>query len=220
MPTQIEDDDDRDTGSGSNCTDEVKRDAYRACLKLKIAEETAKAHHAKQLGAYRSELKAWGKRGVNTDSITYALEVRFEDPDEVLIRERERLKLLALSGFIPNIRDALDSRLDVQEPTRNESHEDAILAATDQGTLAGRTGRTRDLNPHEPGSEMHVHWVQGWLAGQRAIADEMEVAAGTVKKPRGPGRPRKTVANDDAVVPVSNGHGAAAMFDDVPGVIQ
>lgn len=217
MPTQIEDD---DAGSGSNCTDETKRDAYLACKKLKIAEELAAAHHKKVLGSYRSELKAWGKRGVNTEAIVYALSVRFEDPDEVLIRERERLKLLALSGFLPNIRDALDSRLDVQESTRNESHEDAILRAEDEGSLAGRTGRERNLNPHDAGTELHVHWVQGWLAGQRAIADEMEVAAGTVKKPRGPGRPKKEVANDDRG-PVGNGHHpAAAMFDDVPNVVQ
>ncbi|MDP9082455.1 MAG: hypothetical protein M3N50_01610 [Pseudomonadota bacterium] len=164
-------------------------------LKAKIAEESAKATHHKKLGEYRNVLKRYGKMGVNTDAITYALKVRFDDPDEVLIAEREKLKMLDLSGLLPGIKDKLLSRLDVEEATTHEATTMDLAKAEDLGATAGRSGVSRDTNPYPPGTEQHVHFVNGYLTGQRAIADEMATGA-EAEIPAKParGRPRKLPA--------------------------
>lgn len=192
--------------NGSNCSDETKRHAYREALILKIAVEAAQEVAKSKLGVYRAYLKEAGKQGVSTDAIAFALQCRFEDPDLVLIEQRERLKMLDLSGFLPGIRDKLMSRLDVQEPTANEEEESQVLIAYDRGHLAGRSGHSRDENPYPPGSLGHVKFVSGWLHGQRAIADEMVPEQGErpvtevepaieAPQPRRPARKR----NDDAM---------------------
>lgn len=185
-----------DDAAISNCTDETKREAYLAALKTKREEEAAKAVHASKLATHRNILKRYAKMGVNTEMVTYALSVRDFDEDELLIMERERLKMLDLSGKIVNIKDKLMPRLDVEEATSLEASELELAKADDIGERAGRAGISRDANPYKPGSEMHVHWVQGWLLGQRTIADAMEANApppvGNVPPiKRGRGRPKK-----------------------------
>lgn len=185
----------------SNCTDETKREAYLEALRAKIEEERAKSVHDKKLGEYRSVLKKYKKLGVDEEAIVYALKTRFDDPDEIIIREREKLKMLDLSGITPNIKDRLLSRLDVEEATTNEANTLDLAKAGDLGTQVGLAGRSRDENPFEPGTERHVHWLEGWLSGQRAIAEEMEGGApppvGETK--RGRGRPAGSTKRAAAV---------------------
>lgn len=161
-------------GSGPNyCTDDIKRQAYKEALILDIAVKSAQATAKSKLGAYRAYLKEAGKKGVSTESITNALKKRFNDPELVLIEEREKLKMLDLCGFLPGIRERLLERMDVQEPTAKEEEENQVLIAYDRGHFAGRSGHLRDTNPYEPGTLGHVKFVDGYLSGQRAIADEM-----------------------------------------------
>lgn len=169
-----------------NCTDETKRSAYREALILKIAVESAQEAVNQKNGAYRAFLKKQKKLGVSPESITYVLARRFEDPDLVLISEREKLKMMELSGFIPGLLGKLSERYSVEEATFNEEEEMAIIIAIDQGTKAGRTGISRDANPYIPGSMGHVRWVEGYLTGQQIIADEM----GEIAVKRGRGRPK------------------------------
>lgn len=158
---------------GANCTDETKRQAYREALVLKIAVESAQEVAKSKLGAYRAYLKEAGKRGVSTVAITNAIALRMEDPDLVLIEEREKLKMLDLSGFLPGIMDKLVDRYSVQEPTHNEEEENHILIAYDRGVFAGRKGHEKDGGPYTPGTLGHVKWIEGYNVGQRIIADEM-----------------------------------------------
>jgi ribosome modulation factor len=191
-----------------NCTDATRREAYLEALKAKIGVESAKAAMDKKVGEFRNILKKYKKLGVNTEAVTYALAVRMEDPDEVFIRERERLKLLDVSGFLPGIKDRLMERLDVEEATSNEDHTLNLARAHDLGAQSGRAGITRDANPYQAGSEHFVHWLQGWLSGQRAIADEMEqqaIAQGGTAKPlpkakRGRPPTRALVEDNEATV--------------------
>lgn len=185
-----------ENGAGaSNCTDETKREAYVEALKTKREEEAAKTVHASKLATHRNLLKKYAKMGVNTEMVTYALSVRDFDEDELLIIERERLKMLDLCGKLPRIKERLMQRLDVEEATSLEASELDLAKAEDIGERAGRAGITRDANPYNPGSEMHVHWVQGWLIGQRTIADAMAANAPppvdtVVPMTRGRGRPK------------------------------
>ena len=184
-------------GDNFHCTDEVRREAYLEALKAKIGVESAKAFMDKKTGEYRGVLKKYKKLGVNTDAVTYALGVRMQDPEETFIIERERLRLLDLSGHLPGIKDRLMDRLDVEEATSNEDFALQRARARDLGTQVGRSGVSRDTNPYLPGTELFVDWLDGWLSGQRSIADEMErnaIAQGVtiVPPPKGkPGRPAK-----------------------------
>lgn len=185
-----------DEVTGENCTDETKREAYLDCLKLKQAEENAKTKHASANGAYRAALKKWEKTGVNTDAIIYALGVRFDDEEETLIDLREKIKAVELSGHLKNAKDRLLGRLDVIEPTRSEADELDLAHAHDLGNRAGRGGFPKSDNPYQAGSESHVFWVDGWMVGQRSIADEMvpedDAAGEPVQPPAKPtrGRPK------------------------------
>lgn len=162
---------------GGNCPDSVKREFWLEALKAKIGLESAQEVARKRSGEYRNVLGRAKKAGVSTDSLTHALTVRFMDPDEVLREERERIKMLALSGFLPGIMEQLIDRTNIEEPTFNEQHETNLIIARDRGQHVGLKGGLRDDNPYPAGTEYHVNWVEGFMAGLRAIADEMGEAA-------------------------------------------
>jgi hypothetical protein len=166
-----------DDDGGSNCTDETKRDYYRRALIAKIGLESAQATAKTKNGEYRAVLKDAKKAGVDTDAITRSLALRFQDHDVLVVQIREELKMLDLSGVIPNIKQKLLARLDVEEPTRNEAHQMTVDRAYDDGAFSGREGAPRDSNPHRPGSELHDTWDRAWLLGQAAIAAEMMPSA-------------------------------------------
>lgn len=163
-----------DENPGTNCTDATKREAYRKALNFKIALESAQEIARNKMGEYRAYLKQAAKQGVSTKAITDMLAVRFEDPDLILIEERERIKMMELSGFLPGIRDKLLSRFDVEEATQKERTQADLDRAYDIGVREGRKGTPRGINGHEPGSEEYDAQDRGWLAGQAVIAGEMQ----------------------------------------------
>lgn len=210
-----------DEGHGSNCSDEVKQDAYRKAALLKIAEESAHEVYKSKQGAFRAYLKAAEKLGVDPDSITKQLKIRFNDPDAELIKLREQIKMMELSGFLPGIMGKLQSRYSVIEPTVAEEEESQVLIAYDHGHLAGRKGHLRDNNPYQPGTLGHAKWVEGYLAGQRAIADEMDHGEDGQPVPqperRGRGRPKgsgKKAANGGGFTPDTAESVAEAVAED------
>jgi hypothetical protein len=162
-----------DDGGNTNCSDEVRRDYYRKCLMSKIGYEGALATAKTKLAEHRNNLKAAAKAGVDTDAITAALNDRFIDEDVLVLKLREKLKMLDLAGVVRGIIDKILARISVQEPTRNEAHQTSLDRAYDDGAFGGREGAPRDSNPHVPGSELRDTWDRGWLLGQAAIASEM-----------------------------------------------
>jgi hypothetical protein len=162
-----------DDTTGPNVTDATKREAWRAALRLRISYDSAKETADSKLGELRSYLKHVAKRGVDPKSITEAFKHRLDDRDVLVVQERERLKMLELSGLFPGLFDEIAGRFAVQEATHEEEEENHVLIALDRGATAGRAGHSRDTNPYEPGTLGHAKFVEGYLAGQRAIADEM-----------------------------------------------
>lgn len=202
-------------GGGENyCTDEMRRSAYREALILKIAVESAQEVAKSKLGAYRAYLKEAGKQGVSTEAITNAIAKRMDDPELVIIEEREKLKMLELSGFLPGIMEKLMDRYSVQEPTRAEEEENHVLIAYDRGVIAGRKGHERDGNPYAPGTLGHVKWLEGYNAGQRIIADEMADLPHVDLSATQPAPRAEQVSEDpeptDNVTPISQSAKAAA----------
>lgn len=220
---------------GANCTDETRRTVYREALILMIAFESAKEVANSKQGRYRAYLKESAKLGVSIESVTNAIAHRMDDAELLVVAERERLKMLELSGSHPNLFAKIADRYDVQEPTHNEEEENHILIAYDRGVLAGRKGHERDGNPYTPGTLGHVKWIAGYNSGQRIIADEMamnvdEDLSSTRSTPRPP--PHVVVSNDDPDddgQPVSQSAKAAAiaaslsderMPGDMPGIVH
>jgi hypothetical protein len=158
---------------GTNCTDETRRQFYREALIAKIGVESAAATVKAKTGEYRNVLKAAKKAGVDPNAITRTLALRFQEEEELILQMREELKMLDLAGVIPNIKDKLLARLDVQEPTANEQAQISLDRAYDDGAFEGRSGAMRDTNPFNPGTDLYVAWDQAWIAGQAAIAKEM-----------------------------------------------
>jgi ribosome modulation factor len=188
-----------DDTTGPNVTDVTKREAWRAALRLRIAYDSAKETADSKLGELRSYLKQVAKRGVDPKAITEAFKHRLDDRDVLVVQERERLKMLELSGLFPGLFDEIAGRYAVQEATHEEEEENQVLIAHDRGATAGRAGHSRDTNPYEPGTLGHAKFVEGYLAGQRAIADEMapevEPAPATEPAPKkARGRPKKPSA--------------------------
>lgn len=162
---------------GSNCTDETRRQFYREALIAKIGVESAAATVKAKTGEYRNVLKAAKKAakkaGVDPDAIARTLKLRFQDEEELVIQVREELKMLDLAGVIPNIKDKLLARLDVQELTASEQAQISLDRAYDAGVFDGRSGAMRHANPFTPGTDLYDTWDRGWLVGQTAIAAEM-----------------------------------------------
>lgn len=160
-----------------NCTDETRREYWRAALLAKISLESAQAAAKTKNAEYRNVLKDAKKAGVNSKAITTTLAERFQDEDELVVELREHLKMLDLAGVVPKVVDKILARLDIQEATKNESAQISLDRAYDGGSFDGREGRPRDGNPYPAGSELYDAHDHGWLLGQAAIAAEMAPAA-------------------------------------------
>ena len=159
--------------TGENCTDEVRRKAYLKALEAKKDVEEAKAKYDKAHGVFRNILKKYDGMGVSKEAILYALSVRHEDLDEIVLSERDKLAMLELSGIVSLVKERILQRLAISEATTEEGSVLSHAQASDLGSAAGRHGESRDVNPFRPGTAEHVQWVAGWMSGQRAIADEM-----------------------------------------------
>jgi len=210
-----EDDSDSSTSVGNpNCTDETRLDFYKQALIAKIAHESAAATAGKKLAQYRSVLKEAAKAGVDSEAIANQLKVRFQDPDDVLRAERERLKMMELTGFIPGLLDKLTDGYNVYQPTRKEQETLKAAVAYDEGHYAGRRGHSVDGNPHSPGSQGYVRWREGWHDGQAAIAAEM--APGAQMPPANVTPIRKAPKK----VRVPSGNEGETIAHDVPPMLQ
>jgi hypothetical protein len=169
----------------TNVTDDTKleyfRDAERAYQDVEAAQREVKS----AMGTYRGILKRAKKAGVSTEAITFTLQARRLDHDDLKKREQEKARMMALAGVWPSIDQDLFKDF---KPTKDiiAREKDAILAsrAYDDGVFHGNEGKNRTLNPHLQGSEAFDAWDRGWIAGQAKIVRERLSPKETVKAPR------------------------------------
>lgn len=160
---------------GGNVTAATKTSFLRQALRAKIGMESAQEVVRRKSGEYRQVLAAAKKAGVNTDALTHYLNVRLKDADEVFRTEYAKAEMLELSGFLPGLRERLSGEADTVT-TLDYEHETSLVIAIDRGTCAGMQGAERSDNPYEAGTMQFVRWVEGYMDGQRSIADEMAPA--------------------------------------------
>lgn len=185
---------DRLTGGGSpgdNVTDETRREAYREMLIAKRAKDEA-------AGIYLAVAKKFKALGVNPKAVGAAIKKRAEDPEVVKAELREEIRILELTNF-PDIRTNLFG--EPLSETEKSRHDMDLERATDAGHFAGAGSEKRDSNPHQPGSDFHVMWDEGFLEGEKALkaraaamgerAGATSKASTTTAQPRTRGRPRR-----------------------------
>lgn len=167
--------------STSNVTDDTRNNFFRKALKAKQIHEDLVTQAKSANSAFRSVLKDGKKAGVDPEDITFVLAVRNMDTDVLLAKLQGQVRMLEITGIMPNIQQDLFGGPEINVSAAATAEITADLAYED-GVAAGAAGVTRTLNKHIQGSELHDAWDRGWIQGQTKIADGMKSAR--VAKPR------------------------------------
>lgn len=179
--------------SSDGVHDAVYRSFYRKCLVTKIAHESALSEAKSKLGEHRSLLKDAKKAGVDTDALSHSLAARLQDPDEVVIRERNKLRMLGLSGVLNFDQISEITGVKISDASEEEQAEIDMGRAAERGYHAGKNNGAREDNPHPQGSENYVSWDKAWLQAQADIAEEMRPRR---MQPASTARSKPTNGND------------------------
>jgi hypothetical protein len=165
-----EDDGEVTTFAGSNVTDETKRGYYKKALKAKQEAEKAAEIYKAANAEYRLVLKAAKGAGVSSEAIAYALSVRHLDNDALREAERDKARMLALSGIWPTIQEDFFNLLIPSPDLHNET---TVDMAYDAGHQCGIKGENRSINPYIPATEKWDAWDRGWLTGQGGNVEKL-----------------------------------------------
>jgi ribosome modulation factor len=158
----------------TNITDATRIDFLRRATRAKQELESAEREAKSLRGSYRAVLKEGKAAGVTPDEITFALQMRFMDPDEIMIMQRNRIRILALSGIMPTIQQDLFGAPEHNIALSDEEKEKiAAERAYDDGYFRGNNGDNRTTNPNFQGTETFDAWERGWIAGQAKIVHGM-----------------------------------------------
>lgn len=127
-------------------------------------------------GAYRAAMKAAKKAGIDTAMLTRARQIATSDDVQ-----HELHGLYTLIRYLKYLRVPIGQQLEMElgsdmpkvDGPSAEALKQDLWEAEDTGFRAGRNGGNRDDNPFPQGSEPHVKWDTGYLAGQKSIAQDM-----------------------------------------------
>lgn len=135
-----------------------------------------RAHEDTSMALARCKKAAKGA-GLDLDAFRLLENLSKLEEDEAEIQLRH-LHQYAVWANLP-IGTQLDAfgQHQVPKPKAKALTEHDLWKASDAGYRSGRAGRPRDDNPHPLGSEIHVNWANGWIDGQRQIANEINGAA-------------------------------------------
>lgn len=114
-----------------------------------------------------STLERYKKLGVDTKSIksNYALSQK-EDATEILMAQVAQARRLEIIEWDDEGQGSFDKGLEIGTMSPAASAMIARGRAKAAGYKAGNTGMAMDANPHEPGTQEHVLWIEQFHAGQ------------------------------------------------------
>lgn len=159
-------------------------------------------------GRHRSVMKRAKAAGCNPKVIALAITSKKQDPAVVASEIRDTVRVMNLVG----VELTPGNLFGTWEPsvTEKAAEEFDLHTSEERGYAAGKGGQDRAGNPFEAGSPFHQSWDNGWIRGQKFIADSMgpdKVQANASRKrpertpeaktapkaatKRGRGRPRK-----------------------------
>jgi ribosome modulation factor len=155
-------------------------------------------------GVLRSLIKRAKSDGINTKAMIEAVKASKLDPEVVAADLRDQIRYMGII-HVPMTQASLFDDYNVEVSTQT-AHADDLWDADDNGYRAGRHGARIEDCPYDPGTELHVHWLQAWHKGQAAIARELgpDVKPASASKTRKrSAQPRLAVSNEAAYVPAS-----------------
>lgn len=168
-----------DSAAGSNtasndlCADYMRQ--YRQ-QKRKCDEEN---------GVLRNIIKRAKGDGMNTRALIDAVKATKLDPDVVAADLRDTIRYMGII-HLPMTQAALFENYDTAVNQKTQ-REDDLWDADDKGYRAGHEGNKIDDCEYDPGTEMHVHWIEAWHKGQAAKARELgpdvKVASTSKRRP-------------------------------------
>jgi hypothetical protein len=164
----------------------------------------AKDAHAETGMALARLKKAAKSDGIDLDAFKMLEKLGDLDTDEALMQLRH-LRLYALwteKPFVTQL-DMFGQPEPKPDDGPDDEHKEWEMA--DAGSAAGKAGHTRDTNPNQAGSALHVAWDRAWklgnkewLKGQKQIAGEMGKRANGATPPAGRKRGRAAEAEAPA----------------------
>ena len=156
------------------------REVFEEQMKLirPLYEDLEIANHARAAAnsAYRTQLKAAKKAGINIDALTKALALQKREPDDVTKEFTDLNRYLAWLG-IP-----VGTQLGLFDETRTVataaedfakrpiSTEASIAKAKTEGFDAGHEAKNKAENPYEEGSPEALAWDAEWDRAQEKRA--------------------------------------------------
>jgi hypothetical protein len=169
--------------AGANLTPETYLDYRGRCGASYTKLLEAQSFH-------QAEMKRAKAAGIDTKAMAVVMKQRKQDPDELAMFKRNKLRYAGWEGMPHALQQPLFGTTDDQHPTDKAAAEFKLHRAEDDGRFAGRDGTKREQNPNDPGSEAHSRWDTGWMATQAefaAVLGENATKAGTQRKRREPG---------------------------------
>lgn len=157
----------------TNVPDSVYRQAYRELLVTTIAIDVATERRKSAVGVHRATVKAMQKFGVDTDAVLEAVRSRLIDPDELVVRERNRLRAFGVNGVLSLDQMNEIKGVEVTEPSAADWEAVNETTAGYNGYMAGRSNVPKDDNPYGPGTQNHAAWARGWNNAQADLAEEL-----------------------------------------------
>ncbi len=189
----------------SNLTPDLIAEHWAGCRQLLAAVEEAQGEVKKLTGRYRNALKSAKKAGIPSEDLAWALQARFQDPDELAMEFRNRLLISRTVGIIPaELQETvIGLSFDAAETGLFDDkviHATTIARAEDEGLAAGLNGHARGDNPYDPmdvsKSELRAAWDRRWVQGERRLQSSMKEsgteAASSERTPvaDGPAKPK------------------------------
>lgn len=136
----------------SNVTDETIDQALARIDEAGIDLDRAKEAQSKASGVYRNAIKAAKQMGLNNDAILEYRRMKKMEPGDYASMMTGAVRMAKIRNL------PIGTQLDLLGDTAAKAEATPYNA----GRAAAGNREPKDNNPHEPGSEGHQQWAQGY----------------------------------------------------------
>lgn len=153
--------------NGGGPSDELYARHWEKIESTSKAAEKAKEAYDQAKGVHQAAYKQAKQDGCDTDAIRLLRKLHKQDQGVVTMMYSNVARVARIVGspYGPEQLGLFDN----MESPAGSPKVDANL----QGQMAGKQGEPRDNNPFSPGSDDYQTWDDGWMTGQKMIAEGM-----------------------------------------------
>lgn len=159
----------------TNVTDATIKEFYTKALKAKREHEDALDVAKAAGGRYRSVLKAAKAAGVSPATITWRLDQRNRDPEEIDRETQDRNRIAMVTGLAigGTLGDWLGrSVADRVDEMKIDGGDHTEVQTREEGASAYASGDPLSANPYRVGTTHCGWWNEGWTGAQMAAASK------------------------------------------------